>query len=160
MTIDRIILLCAYLAAVALLLFGTPRGKIREANVIFMFKQVLTWLIGLVVSELRLLEYPVRSFAYATRASFDFEYFIYPATCVIFILRFPENKSVWHKIGWYLFWPTWMTILEVLLEKHTSLVHYEHWAWYWTWSTLLLTFTIPRMYFKWFVKKGIPRQQR
>lgn len=121
-----------------------------------MFKHLLTWMFGLVVVEWKLLEYPVREFPYATRASFGFEYFIYPSTCVIFILRFPENGSRLKKLGWYMFWPTWMTIVEVWLERNTDLVHYIHWSWYWTWITLLITFFIPRLFYKWVLKKGIP----
>jgi hypothetical protein len=29
----------------------------------------------------------------------SFEYFIYPAVCIVFVLRFPFRKSIWHKIG-------------------------------------------------------------
>lgn len=156
MLVDRIVLTLAWAAAILLLLFFTPRDKIREAQLIFMFKQVLTWLSGLLVVEFLLIEYPVREFSYATRASFGFEYFIYPAACVIFTLRFPENGSLIKKLGWYLFWPTWMTIVEVLIERNTNLILYINWSWYWTWLTLLLTFYIPRVYYKWFLKKGIP----
>ena len=157
MLLDHIILTSAWIAAILLLFLFTPRNKIREAHLIFLFKQVLTWIFGLLVVEFLFIEYPVREFPYATRASFGFEYFVYPATCVIFILRFPEEGSWIKKLGWYLFWPTWMTIVEVLLERYTDLVHYMNWTWYWTWITLLITFYIPRVYFKWFLKKGIPK---
>jgi hypothetical protein len=156
MLADKMILTLAWIAAILLLLIFTPRDKIREAMIIFMFKQVLTWMFGLLVVELRMIEYPIRELPYATRASFGFEYFIYPATCVVFILRFPEDGSWLKKLGWYLFWPTWMTIVETILERHTNLVHFIHWTWYWTWITLLMTFYIARVYYKWFLKKGIP----
>ncbi|WP_345788342.1 CBO0543 family protein [Desulfosporosinus orientis] len=60
-----------------------PKDKIRKALIAFLFKQVITWAVGLGVVELRLIEYPVRLFPYANRTSFSFEYFIYPSICAI-----------------------------------------------------------------------------
>ncbi|WP_310186715.1 CBO0543 family protein [Bacillus sp. 3255] len=73
------------------------RNKIREAFVIFSFKQMLTWFLGFLVVEYKLLEYPVREFPYAARNSFTFEYFIYPAICCVFNLKFPEGKGMIRK---------------------------------------------------------------
>ncbi|WP_321166492.1 CBO0543 family protein [Paenibacillus sp. Soil766] len=136
-----------------LLVLFTPRNKIREANLVFLFKQLMTWPIGLAVVENHLIEYPVREFTFATQTSFSFEYFIYPATCVIFVLRYPENKNLFYKICWHLFWPTWITISEVLIERYTNLILYINWAWYWTWLSLSATFFISLVYYRWFFKK-------
>lgn len=136
-----------------LLILTVTRIKIREAFVIFSFKQVQTWLLGLVVVQYNLLEYPVREFANAARNSFSFEYFIYPAICVVFNLKFPEKKGIIPKTLWFLFFPSWMTALEVLLEKHTHLIHYITWHWYWTWISLLITFYVDRSFYLWFIRK-------
>ncbi|WP_127584266.1 CBO0543 family protein [Paenibacillus koleovorans] len=146
---------CILLSALLVLVF-TPRDRIRDANVVFLFKQVITWLFGLMVVQFRLIEYPIREFPYATKASFAFEYFIFPSMCVIFVLRFPERKSRLHKLGWYLFWPTWLTIVEQIIRLHTNLVQYLHWNWFLTWITLLASFFISHLYYKWFVRKGVP----
>lgn len=153
MTLDWIILFSIWAVTLLLLFICIPRKKIREAHVVFLFKQVLTWLFGLLVVEVAFIEYPVRVFQVATKSSFSFEYFIYPAISVIFVLRFPEHKTKLHKMGWYLLFPTWMTILEVLIERYTNLIHYIHWTWYWTWITLLITFYISRIYYLWFFRK-------
>ncbi|WP_301171892.1 CBO0543 family protein [Brevibacillus nitrificans] len=153
MTLERIILIGAWISAIFLVIFMTPRNKIREAYVIFSFKQILTWLIGFLVVEYQLLEYPVREFPYAARNSFSFEYFIYPAICVVFNLKFPENKGIIKKTLWYLFFPSWMTVLEILLEKYTDLIRYIAWHWYWSWVTLLATFFLSRLFYLWFIKK-------
>ncbi|WP_375295263.1 CBO0543 family protein [Paenibacillus sp.] len=101
-----------------------------------------------------LLAYPVREFPQATFTSFSFEDFIYPATCVAFTLRYPERRGVWAKLGWYVFFPTWMTALEIGIERYTDLVRSIHWSWHWTWLTLLITFHMTRMLYLWFVEKG------
>ncbi|WP_138494490.1 CBO0543 family protein [Paenibacillus pinistramenti] len=139
---------------IVMLILAIPRHQIREAMLIFMFKQVLTWLLGFIVVELGLLEYPVREFAYASRSSFSFEYFIFPAVCVVFNLRFPVGRSFTRRLLWYLFFPSWMSFIESMLEKHTRLVHYVHWTWYWTWISLLITFFLSRQFYIWFYRKG------
>lgn len=154
MLIEWIILSSALLVTILLLILFTPRDKIREAHVIFMFKQVLTWLTGLLVVEFGLIEYPVREFQIATATSFSFEYFIYPAVCIVFVLRFPEYKTVWHKIGWFALFPTVITIGEVLIERYTNLIKYINWTWYWTWLSLLLYDILTFCYYLWFIKKG------
>lgn len=155
--IDRIVLISVWFGAILLLVLFTPRDKIREANIVFLFKQLITWPIGLAVVEFHLIEYPVREFKIATHTSFSFEYFIFPATCVIYILRYPENKSRLIRIGWQLLWPTWMTLLEVVIERYTNLIHYIHWEWYWTWLSLSATFLLSHTYYKWFLRKGIEK---
>jgi hypothetical protein len=150
---DRAILILIWIVTILLMVLATPRKKIREALVIFMFKQVLTWVFGLIVVEHKLIEYPVREFPYAVKSSFSFEYFIYPAICIVFNLRFPEKRNSIYKIGWYLLFPTWMTLIEVLLENYTNLVHYIHWNWFYSWITLLVTFIISRVFYLWFMKK-------
>jgi len=158
MSIERIVLIAIWLITAIGVLLLTPRNEMREAAVVFMFKQVQTWLFGLLVVQFGLIAYPVREFPNASGTSFSFEYFIYPAICVVFVLRYPAHKPLLHRIGWYLFFPTWMTILEVLFERHTRLIHYIHWAWYWSWITLFVTFLFSRLFYQWFVKKGIPRR--
>jgi hypothetical protein len=153
MLVERIILLTVWIVAIIGLLYLVPRSKIREAHLIFLFKQLMTWIFGLLVVEFHLIQYPVREFKIATTTSFSFEYFLYPALCVIFVLRFPEGKGWVAKTGWYIFFPSWITVLEVLIEKYTRLIDYLHWTWYFTWITLLITFFLSRMYYLWFFKK-------
>lgn len=150
--VEYIVLIAIWSVTIIGLWYFVPRNKIREACTIFLFKQFMTWLFGLLVVQYGLIEYPIREFPKATHTSFSFEYFIYPATCVVFNLHFPLQKSAIHKIGWFLFFPTWMTILEVLIECNTDLIEYIHWAWYWTWITLFLTFLFSLLYFRWFYK--------
>lgn len=156
MLFDRIVLIGAWIAAAVLLAFAIPKHGLRDAAVVFMCKQVITWPLGLLVVQYGLLAYPVRDFPQATLTSFSFEYFIYPATCVAFTLRFPETRGIWAKLGWYLLFPTWMTALEVAIERYTNLVRYVHWSWHWTWLTLLITFHMTRMFYLWFIQKGVP----
>jgi hypothetical protein len=58
----------------------------------------MAWLIGLVIVQLGLIEYPVRLFNHATETSFEFEYLVYPALCVIFNLHYPEGEKRYETI--------------------------------------------------------------
>jgi hypothetical protein len=51
------LLLSVYVLATGILLF-IPKNKIRLAVVAFLFKQEITFLLGLMVVELGLIEYP------------------------------------------------------------------------------------------------------
>jgi hypothetical protein len=152
MSSDTLIIITGWVITIVLLLIFIPKEKIRQAFLVFMFKQLITWLVGLVVVELRLIEYPVRSFAYASKTSFDFEYFIYPAFCVLFNLNYPEGKSFVRRSLHYVYFCSGLTAVEVLVEKNTDILEYLHWAWYTTFITLFLTFFISRQFYKWFFK--------
>jgi hypothetical protein len=152
MSIEIIVLITVWLLTILGILRWVPIERVREAWVIFFFKQFMTWILGLTVVEAGWISYPVREFEKASHTSFSFEFFIYPAICVIFNLHYPKNKSLAKRIGWFLFFPTWMTILELLIEKNTDLIEYIHWAWYWTWLTLFITFIFSMLFYRWYFK--------
>jgi len=147
---DVLILVAAWVATIIMLILFIPKNKIREAQLIFLFKQSITWLVGLLAVELRLIEYPVRLFKYANKTSFTFEYFIYPAICTVFNINYPVGKSNIKKFMHYFSYCTVMTVLEVLCVKYTNIIVYLHWTWYVTWITLFITFFISRKYYLWF----------
>jgi len=147
---DVLILVAVWVATIIMLILFIPKNKIREAQLIFLFKQSITWLVGLLVVELRLIEYPVRLFKYANKTSFTFEYFIYPAISTVFNINYPVGKSNIRKFMHYFSYCTAMTVLEVLCVKYTNIIVYLHWTWYVTWITLFITFFISRKYYLWF----------
>jgi hypothetical protein len=152
MRTDTLIIIIGWLITITLLIFFVPKARIREAIVIFMFKQMITWIIGLLVVELRMLEYPVRSFAYASKTSFDFEYFIYPSFCVLFNLYYPEGKSFTKRFLHFIYFCSFLTGIEVVVEKYTDILVYLDWSWYITFVTLFITFFMSRQFYKWFFK--------
>lgn len=149
---NYILIATEWIIVVCLLVKFIPKNKLREASVAFLFKQSVTWLLGLFVVQLRLIEYPVRLFSYASRSSFSFEYFTYPSLCAIFNIHYPTKKSFFGQFMYYFYYCTSITILEVFVEKHTEILKYIHWTWYITWITLCMTFYITRMFYVWFFK--------
>jgi len=153
MRIDWWLLLSVYAVATGILFF-IPKNKIRLAVVAFLFKQIITFLIGLVVVELGLLEYPVRLFSSINRTSFTYEYYVFPVTCAAFNVWYPNDRSTLIQLGYYVGFSSVLTIVEVIIEKYTDLIKYIHWEWYITWISICLSFFIARLFCVWFFAKG------
>ncbi|MDF2855192.1 MAG: hypothetical protein K0Q87_1043 [Neobacillus sp.] len=155
MRIEWWILILVYVLATVILLF-IPKDRIRLAIVAFLFKQVITFLFGLVVVELGLLEYPIRFFASVNRTSFTFEYFAFPVLCAAFNVWYPNSRSALVQIRYYCGVVTVITVVEVLIEKYTVLIKYIHWEWYITWVTICLSFYLTRLFCVWFFRDQSP----
>ncbi|MFE8699846.1 CBO0543 family protein [Cytobacillus sp. FJAT-54145] len=149
--LEKNIEIAAWIIASILLVKFIPRNKIREAHVSFLFKQVVTWLFGLVVVEKKLITYPFRTFfKRSNKASFTFEYFVYPALCSLFNVHYPEKRNNIIKIMYYLFHTSVITFFEIIAVKYTKLIKYNNWAWYWSFITIWSTYYLSRIYYRWF----------
>ncbi|MFZ4452066.1 CBO0543 family protein [Salibacterium aidingense] len=153
MAIEHIIELSTCATMVVLLLIFVPKNKIRESTVIFLFKQFMTWPLGLYVVHKNWIEYPSRLFFQnSSGASFTFEYLLYPALCVLFVLYYPSYKKWIIKFLYFITYCSAITFIEALLEIYTNTVQYNEWTWYWTWLSLLVTFFISLKFYSWFFK--------
>jgi hypothetical protein len=153
MRMDWWILLSVYVVAIGIILF-IPKKKRRLAAVAFLFKQVITFIIGLVVVELGLLEYPIRLFASINRTSFTFEYFAFPVISAAFNVWYPNGRSLFIQFSYYAGGTSVLTIIEVIIEKYTKLINYIHWEWYISWISICLSLFIARLFCVWFFEKG------
>ncbi|MCT2537293.1 hypothetical protein NC661_14800 [Aquibacillus koreensis] len=136
-----------------------PKNKVRHGTVAFLYKQMVTWLFGLLVVEKGLIKYPVRIFNKANKTSFSFEYFIYPTFCAIFNLYYPENKDRFIKFLYYIFHAGILTIGEVFVERYTNLIKYVKWKWYWSFITMGITYYTSRLFYRWFFKDEFSQRQ-
>lgn len=155
--LEKRIEISAWIVTSLLLLLFVPQRKIREAHVSFLFKQVITWVLGLLVVEKNLISYPYRLFfKKSNKASFTFEYFVYPGLCVLFNLYFPEKKNRFYKLLYYFLHTSIITGFEIYAVKYTNIIKYKNWKWYWSFLTLWFSYYVCRMYYKWFFrfKKG------
>lgn len=154
--VDRIIEITVWIITSLLLIKYVPKDRIREASLIFLFKQLMTWIFGLLVVEKKLIIYPTRLFFQrATKSSFTFEYFVYPALCVLFNLYYSTKKSKFYKIGYYFAHTSFITVTEIFLERYTKLIKYRKWSWYWTFITIWATYYLSHLYHQWFLKKPL-----
>jgi hypothetical protein len=152
MKIEWWLLVSVYIAATGIL-FYLPKKKIRLAVVAFLFQQMITFLIGLVVVELGLLEYPVRLFASINRTSFTFEYYAFPVVCAAFNVWYPNHRSILIQSGYYAGFSSVLTIAEVMIDKYTDLITYVHWEWYISLISIFFALLIARLFCVWFFAK-------
>jgi len=133
-----------------LLILFVPKHKIRDALVSFLFMQLPAWILGLVVVQYGLIEYPSRFFAHAVRTSFTFEFVALPVISVLFNIHYPTQKSFWWRILYAIAFPTILVPIEVLILRYTNLVKYIHWTWYLSWFSILFTLLLSYGFYKWF----------
>lgn len=127
-----------------------PARRRREAYAVFMFQNMLAWILGLIAVEAGWLVYPVRELAKSSSTSFVFEYLCYPVVAVYYNLYYPEKSSAAVKLGWCLLFAVSITIPEYLIETYTDLVKYISWEWYWTTISISFTLSLSRLFFVWF----------
>ncbi|WP_425270946.1 CBO0543 family protein [Paenibacillus ferrarius] len=65
--------------------------KLIQAQVSFLFMQLPSWLFGSLVVEGELIEYPVGFLSVVYKASFTFEFFVFPEISAIFNVHFPKD---------------------------------------------------------------------
>lgn len=153
MTVEWLILGCVWTLSLLLLAFAVPRAKRGVAQVAFLFKQMLTWIFGLIFVESRLLEYPVRCFATVNRSSFTFEFLAFPALCAVYNCHYPERRGILARLLYTAAYSSVMTAVEWLIERYTKLIDYTGWTWYWTWVSLFVTFIASRLFCVWFFRE-------
>ncbi|ALC91645.1 hypothetical protein AM500_19035 [Bacillus sp. FJAT-18017] len=157
MNMDRLILVGITIIAILAFVTLIPKNRAREAWVILLFLQVITWPAGLFVVEMGWIKYPVQLLADTNqynRTSLTFEFFVFPIVAIIFSLYFPKVGKLGALI-YYVCFTGFFTILEVIIEKTTRLVDYHGWTWYWTFITVNITLFINHKYYLWFKQKLI-----
>lgn len=150
--IFMIMMVIEWIVAICLLLKFVPRNKIREGQLAFFFMQSITWIQGLIVAELSLVEYPIRLFPHATKTCFTFEYFAFPAISAVFNIHYPMEKGMIGKLMYYFYYCTTITVAEFFIEKYLNNLEYINWHWYITWITVCFSLYLTRRYYEWFFK--------
>jgi len=153
LSLENIIYTIKVILIIFLLFRFIPKDEIRKAHVAYLFTQIITWPMGLIVANYKLIEYPIRLFTYANKANFLFEYFYLPAICALFVVNYPERKGILARFRYYFYYCSTLTICEVIEERYLSVLIYIHWNWVITWITLFSTFYIVTKYTQWFIKK-------
>lgn len=137
-------------------LWFIPKHKRRVASFIFLFAQMPAWILGLLVVEAGLIEYPVRELHKANATSFTFEFLVLPLLCVFFNLYYPEGASISKKLAYYIKILSIFTTVEYVVEKYTLVINYLHWEWYFTFASMGIVIYLIRAGYKWFFHKKNP----
>ncbi|MCR8633733.1 CBO0543 family protein [Paenibacillus radicis (ex Xue et al. 2023)] len=150
--INRLLEAAVWVVSALLLLFFVPKKKYREAWISFFIMQLPTWLLGLFVVQLGLIEYPSRFMADGTNTSFTYEFFALPVISIIYNLHYPSDRGAGLRLGYVLLYASVLTGMEIIIEAYTDLVEYIHWNWLYTWVSVLLTLQGSYWFYVWFTK--------
>lgn len=122
MSIEKIILAAVWVLSVFALLTGVPKDRRREAALVFVTGQTLTWSLSLLFVEWEWVQNPVREFQKATAANFTFNFVLYPTVTVFYSLYYPKHGSAWARVGYTaLYLAAFMVFLSVL-QQYTDLM--------------------------------------
>lgn len=153
---DRWILVMIIVTSIIFLIKFVPLQKLRDAVIIFLSLQMLTWPLGLIAVEKKWIEYPVQLLPnenQTNKSSLLFEYFLFPLLAILFSLYYPKYKNKMVIVLYYLIITGIFTILEVVIERYTDLVQYHTWRWYWTFISVLIVLFINHSYYSWYKKE-------
>ena len=151
MKVDLLIIYILYSFTFISLAF-IPKNKLRDASIIFLFQQAVTWFAGILAVGLNLLEYPVRELAKVNGTSFLYEFFLFPVVTIFFCIYYPRTSIRWKKIIYISAFSTGLTVPEVIIEHYTNLIKYLRWEWYVTWISVYATLFLAWVFYKWYFK--------
>lgn len=150
-SIEGLILTVGYLSSIMAFVV-LLRKKPLEAQVVFLFHQMPTWVMGLVVVEAGWLAYPVREFQRATHASFLFEYLSFPVIAGYFVAYYPNNRGIVAKLMYFTAITLAIAVPEWFIERYTQLIKYVTWSWPWTFISVWIFFYVSLLFYRWFIR--------
>ena len=163
MNIDRWLLIGFSLLCIIAIIKLLPREKVRDAWVLYLFLQIITWPAGLFAVEMGWIEYPTQLYPKANeynRTSFSFEFFVFPIVAIFFSLYYPNKMKRKNSLIYYISFAGFFTIVEVVLERYTTLVKYHEWKWYWTLVSVIISLYLNHKYYLWFRKRLVKVESR
>jgi hypothetical protein len=156
MTLERGILAAAWLISFAIFIFLVPRNRVKEAVILFLSAQVITWPAGLLLVELDFMTHPVREFPVATRSNFTFNYLFYPVISMLANLYYPFHASKWKQAAYQLAAVGGLSGLMQLVRSYTQLIDHVKFNWLLSFLIMFLAFNVTRKYAVWYFR-GLKR---
>ncbi|NEW07968.1 hypothetical protein GK047_18370 [Paenibacillus sp. SYP-B3998] len=152
MTIERAILIMVWLVCVIAMPIVIPKGRSREAALVFLSNQVISWTLSLFFVEMNWFSNPVREFPAASGSNFTNNYVLYPFISTVFYLYYPGGKNLLikalYQIGFILFACGYV----YAIEKYTNLVKFHHFHILLNGIVFFLGLNVTRLYGRWFFK--------
>lgn len=152
MTLERGVLVAAWLISFAIVLFLVPRNRLKEGCILFLSAQVITWPVGLLLVELGFMAHPVREFSVATRSNFTFNYLFYPIISMLANLYYPVDGSKWKQAGYQIAAVGGLSGLMQLVRIYTSLIDHVKFNWLLSFLLMLFAFNATRKYTTWYFR--------
>lgn len=157
MTLERWILLAAWVLCALIMLFAVPKHRFREALLLLFSNQVITWSLSLLFVEAGMIENPVREFPIATRANFTFNFVLYPTLSMLFGLYYPLRGSRGKQLLYQAGIITGIASCLTGVVLYTQLIEFPRFNWLLGCLVLLFGFNGSRKFVLWYLK-GLPQK--
>ncbi|MFD2804623.1 CBO0543 family protein [Litchfieldia salsa] len=122
------ILVGLLLLGVVLLVFALRRPLILHSLLVFFVTAYFTTIIGVIVVEEKMIEYPVSFLDHYFDSSLLFEYFLFPIVNIYFYQMTYESQWIGVIVKATLL-SAILTLIEYLFEVFTDLIEYHTWTW-------------------------------
>lgn len=146
LTAENLISLIAAIFTLLLAIFAIDwRNNFREWIALFLFQGEISLVLGSLVVESGMLDYPVRILPNWYDTSLLFELWVLPILCILYN-QIINKRSVWSMGYCAVLFSAGITIIEYILEKNTDLIEYIEWSWITTFVTVTLAFWFSRLF--------------
>ena len=136
LSVEHIISLAALISVLLLLIFAVDWRYFRDWVAVFLFLTTINLILGSIVVEKKLIEYPFRLSAPLFDTSLLFELWVLPVLCILYN-QITRVYGLWPVFYHAVLFSAGITALEYPLELYTDLINYINWSWYTTLFTLM-----------------------
>ncbi|GFZ81249.1 hypothetical protein GCM10008018_28610 [Paenibacillus marchantiophytorum] len=153
MSVERAILILAWVICMTLMPILVPKNRIRQAVLLFLSTQLITWVLSVMFVEWGFYENPIREFPAASGSNFTNNYLLFPFISTMFSLYYPNSKSSVLK---WLFQARFVIAIGTycaLISKYSNLLEYRHFNVYFHMLVIWAVLNITRKYEGWFFSK-------
>ncbi|MDD9270981.1 CBO0543 family protein [Paenibacillus sp. GCM10023248] len=158
MTVERVVLIAVWAVCLLLIPLMIPRHRIREAVLLFLFTQMITWVMSLLFVEWRFIENPIREFPAATQSNFTNNYLLLPLLSTLFSIYYPAQKPASVRFLYHLRIVLAIGVYLAFVSSYTEILNYVHFNIYAHILVVWLVINAVRSYASYFFKKEIRKE--
>lgn len=158
MTVERVILIIVWIVCLVIIPIKIPKHRIREAVLLFLSTQMITWIMSLLLVEWQAIENPVREFPAASGSNFTNNYLFFPLVSTLFALYYPSRKSEVIRFFYHLRVVLFLAIYLMLISSYTEILKYVHFNIVLHVVLLWLVLNAVRRYAEWFFQRMIQKE--
>lgn len=152
MLLDYMILIALWPLGIICWYLFIPNNKRREGFLALMMFQAIIWFCDMPAFRFGVISAPVRLFPKATDLALTINYIFYPVLFSIFYVHMRFMSRLTHRVLSLLFWVSFITLFDIMIERYTDLLEYGFITWYGMWVYIGFLFYVSQVCCNWFFK--------
>jgi hypothetical protein len=153
MQMEYFILTAMWVLGITGFILFIPREKKRKGILTLMIFQAIIWLCDMPAFTYNLLSAPVRFFPKATDLTVTINYLFYPVLFSIYYVHKRRDSSLTYKVMYFLVWVSFLTLIDIVLERHTDLLEYGRITAFGMWLYIGFIVLVSQIFCNWFYKE-------